>query len=393
MKDLAEQSTSVKTKINNFLSQFYTDLLLVERLSQNTAETYKISIEIFLNWCSAERIKLSDITIQNLMYYLIWRKTNNCSSLTISKEISALRSFGSFLQRQNIWTENLSLLLDRWFQDVRFLDGSRFANQVDLFVGGSPCQSFSTYGKKGGLNDARGTLFYEYARLVQQIQPTVFIYENVRGLKIHKGGKTWEKMQEIFHSLDYDISEAILNAVDYGLPQMRKRMFVVGIRRNEAHDAFVFPKKQKLKKKVLDYLDEEVSDEYYLPIKGFKWVTETDRNDNKARVNRDIMGCQTAVQQVNWSGDFRIEPAKPSHINSSTIHTQEWGNFENAVARKLTPKECFRLMGFENFIIDVPDRIAYRQAGNSIAVPVIKAILKSVFKAVPSLAEKARRKA
>lgn len=87
--------------------------MLVERLSKNTAETYKISIEIFLNWCSAEKIKLSDITIQNLMYYLIWRKTNNCSSLTISKEISALRSFGSFLQRQNIWAENLALLLDR----------------------------------------------------------------------------------------------------------------------------------------------------------------------------------------------------------------------------------------------------------------------------------------
>ena len=314
----------------------------------------------------------------------------------ISREL-AVRALYEKTQKENFveksYKKNYRIHEDRWFQDVRFLDGSRFANQVDLFVGGSPCQSFSTYGKKGGLNDARGTLFYEYARLVQQIQPTVFIYENVRGLKIHKGGKTWEKMQEIFHSLDYDISEAILNAVDYGLPQMRKRMFVVGIRRNEAHDAFVFPKKQKLKKKVLDYLDEEVSDEYYLPIKGFKWVTETDRNDNKARVNRDIMGCQTAVQQVNWSGDFRIEPAKPSHINSSTIHTQKWGNFENAVARKLTPKECFRLMGFENFIIDVPDRIAYRQAGNSIAVPVIKAILKSVFKAVPSLAEKARRKA
>ena len=87
--------------------------MLVERLSKNTAETYKISIEIFLNWCSAEKVKLSDITIQNLMYYLIWRKTNNCSSLTISKEISALRSFGSFLQRQNIWAENLALLLDR----------------------------------------------------------------------------------------------------------------------------------------------------------------------------------------------------------------------------------------------------------------------------------------
>ena len=162
-----------------------------------------------------------------------------------------------------------------WFQDVRFLDGSRFAGKVDLFVGGSPCQSFSTYGKKGGLSDARGTLFYEYARLVKQIQPTVFIYENVKGLRMHKCGKTWEKMQQIFHGLKYDIYEDVLDAVDYGLPQMRKRMFVVGIRKDVEHSEFKFPKKRHLAKKVVDFLDDDVPDEYYLPEKGFKWVTET----------------------------------------------------------------------------------------------------------------------
>lgn len=283
------------------------------------------------------------------------------------------------------YKKNYKISEECWFQDVRFLDGTRFKGKVDLFVGGSPCQSFSTYGKKGGLGDARGTLFFEYARLVQEIQPKAFIYENVRGLKIHKGGTTWAKMKEIFESLNYDIEEQILDAVDYGLPQMRKRMFVVGIKRTVPHAKYKFPEPIKLEKKVCDYLDAVVPDEYYLPIKGFKWVTETVRNDNKARVNRDIMGCQTAVQQINWSGDFRVEPAKPSHLASSYIHVERWGDIEQAVARKLTPGECLRLMGFEDFVIDVPDRVAYRQSGNSIAVPVIKAVMQSLFDAVPSL--------
>lgn len=277
-----------------------------------------------------------------------------------------------------------------WFQDVRFLDGKRFSGQIDLFVGGSPCQSFSTYGKKGGLSDARGTLFFEYARLVQEIQPAVFIYENVRGLKSHDKGRTWLKMKEIFEGLNYDIKESVLNAVDYNLPQMRKRMFVVGIRKNIKHSQYVIPEKEPLTKRVADYLDDDVDDKYYLPIKGFKWVTETNRNENKARCNRDIMGCQTAVQQVNWSGDFRIEPAKPQHIENHQIYVGQWGDIKQAVARKLTPAECFRLMGFEKFKITVPDKVAYRQAGNSIAVPVIKAVIKSVFEAVPSLKKKAK---
>ena len=177
------------------------------------------------------------------------------------------------------------------------------------------------------------------------------------------------------------------DAVDYGLPQMRKRMFVIGIRRDVEHSTFIFPEKQALTSRVSDYLDDDVPDEYYLPEKGFKWVTETFRNENKARVNRDIMGCQTAVQQVNWSGDFRIEPAKASHKKNPGIYIAPWGDFQEAVARKLTPAECLRLMGFKDFIITVPDNVAYRQAGNAIAVPVIQAVIQSILDAVPSLRE------
>ena len=94
----------------------------------------------------------------------------------------------------------------------------------------------------------------------------------------------------------------------------------------------------------------------------------------------------------HWSGDFRIEPAKESHKANPRIYVTKWGDIDEAVARKLTPAECFRLMGFKRFNITVPDNVAYRQAGNSIAVPVMQAVLESVFKAVPSLKAKDGRK-
>ena len=270
---------------------------------------------------------------------------------------------------------------DRWFEDVRFLNGKKYAGTVDLFVGGSPCQSFSTYGLKKGLEDTRGTLFYDYARLVSEIKPKVFIYENVRGLLSHDNGKTWEIMQEVFKSLNYTVYEKVLDAQKYDLPQMRKRIFVIGFRNDLVCKPFEFPKEKPRTRIVPDYLDVEVDDMYYLPEKGFKWVTEWERNQGKARVNRDVMGCQTAVQQINWSGDFRIETPKPHHYNHPYIYVGKY-NGQDAVARKLTPQECLRLMGFENFNIVNEDRIMYRQSGNSIAVPVLKEILLQIEKAL-----------
>lgn len=269
---------------------------------------------------------------------------------------------------------NHDITEDKWFEDVRFIDGTKFTNEVDLFVGGSPCQSFSTYGLKRGLEDTRGTLFYDYARLVDEIKPKVFIYENVRGLLSHDKGKTWEIMQSVFEELNYTVYYKVLDAKDFNWPQMRKRIFVVGFRNDLKYGEFSFPDKMERTRTIHDFLDETVDDSYYLPEKGFKWVTDWERNQGKARVNRETLGCQTAVQQHNWSGDFRLEAPKESHKKNPNIYIGTYEG-EERVARKLTPQECLRLMGFEDFKIVNPDKDMYRQSGNSIAVPVLKELL------------------
>ncbi len=273
---------------------------------------------------------------------------------------------------------NYQIENNAWYEDVRFLDGRQYNGVVDLFCGGSPCQSFSTYGKKKGLEDARGTLFYDYARLIQEIGPKVFIYENVKGLLTHDKGRTWEIIKNIFKKLNYSIYSQVLDAQKYGLPQMRERIFVVGIRNDIAKKAkFQFPSPIPLTKTSRDYLDTKVDNIYYLGQKGFEWATSKSKNKNKTRVNRDIIGCQTANQQDNWIGDLRVEYPKQSHYNDPRIYIGEYEGHP-AVARKMTPNECVRLMGFEHFRIVVNDIKMYRQAGNSIAVPVLNALIKQL---------------
>jgi DNA (cytosine-5)-methyltransferase 1 len=267
---------------------------------------------------------------------------------------------------------------NRWFEDIRFINGNKYLGKVDLIVGGSPCQSFSTYGKKKGLEDTRGTLFYDYARLISEIKPKVFIYENVRGLLTHDKKRTWKVIKDVFESLDYTIKFDVLNAKDYGLPQLRSRVFVVGIRNDITNkDLFEFPKPIELKKKSYEFLETSVDNKYYLGKKGFEWMTTPEKHQRRSRVNQDIIGCQTANQQDNWIGDFRIEIPKPHHYADSRIYIGKYEGHD-AVARKMTPLECIRLMGFKNFKIILEDKRIYRQAGNSIAVPVLNEIIKQL---------------
>ena len=268
---------------------------------------------------------------------------------------------------------------DRWYEDIRFVDGKPYKGKVDLFIGGSPCQSFSTYGHKLGLEDTRGTLFYDYARLVQEIKPKAFIFENVTGILTHDHGHTWEVIKDTFDSLDYDIEFQVLNATDYNLPQLRKRIFLVGINRKIKHKKFVFPQPVPLKCKSTDFLEKDIPNKYYLPEKGFNFVTKVERSARRARVNQDIIGCQTANQQFNWVGDFRVEEPKPRHIADPKIFIGEY-NGKKVVARKMIPRELLRLMGFsDSFKIVVDDNIIWRQTGNSIAVPVIKAVIEKLI--------------
>lgn len=312
-------------------------------------------------------------------------------------------------------------------KDVTFLDGTPYRDQVDLFVGGSPCQSFSFVGHQGGFDDARGTLFYDFVRLVNEIKPKMFIWENVKGVYTHDKGKTWEVITKCFDNTNYTWHHAVLNSKDYGIPQHRQRVFVVGFL--EGGDEFSFPEKTELKMTMQDFLEDQVAGKYFLNTKGVDFVT-WDKNHRKqyTQIDGEIMLCQKANQQFNWHGDFVfVEENKGQHLVDekhflsqkveryvlasgtkgfsskpetdleiarpllATLFKNHRAGVDNYVTtegrlRMLTPKECLRLMGFcDSFERVVSNLQLYRQAGNSIVVDVLIAIM---AQAIPVLASK-----
>ena len=251
-------------------------------------------------------------------------------------------------------------------------------------VGGSPCQSFSTNGKRGGFADTRGTLFHEYARIIEEVQPKCFIFENVKGLLLHDNGATWETICNTFRELNYDIylnkdskghEHPLLNAKDYGIPQNRERIYLVGIRNDiKLKHQFVFPTPVPLERTNADFLDAEVPAKYYLGQKGFEFVTS---HPTRAQVGYTIQKCQKANQQFNWNGDFIFEPLDGHHRQEimDRAYVGTW-NGQRGVIRMYTPRECLRLMGFpDTFVMLHNDNIMWRQSGNSIVVDVLMAII------------------
>lgn len=281
---------------------------------------------------------------------------------------------------------NYAIKEEQWHEDVRFFDANEFRGDIDVMVGGSPCQSFSNYGKKLGLEDVRGTLFYDYARIIKESQPKVFIYENVQNVIKHDKGNTWKIMLEVWKSLGYHIEWKILDAKDFNQPQLRTRLFLIGFRDDVYKKQYLFPRKQNLTHTSIDYLEKiPVANIYYLGKKGYEWITTPAKNLRRSRVNQDIIGCETANQQDNWIGDFRVEHPEQRHYDDPRIYIGKY-DFEDgnglvdAVGRKMTPRECLRLMGFDDtFKIAVNDSIAYRHAGNSIVVPVLKELIISLI--------------
>jgi len=282
---------------------------------------------------------------------------------------------------------NYDIKENQWHEDIRFFDATEFEGEVDIMVGGSPCQSFSNYGKKLGLEDVRGTLFYDYARVIKESKPKIFIYENVQNLLNHDGKKTWKVMLEVWQSLGYELNFKILDAKDFNHPQLRTRLFLIGIRADLYKKPYSFPEKIELTRKSTEYLEEgPIPNIYYLGKKGYEWITTPAKNLRRSRVNQDVIGCETANQQDNWIGDFRVEHPEPRHYEDERIYIGKFdfkdGNgMVDAVGRKMTPRECMNLMGFDDtFKIAVSDGVAYRQAGNSIVVPVLKELFESLKK-------------
>ncbi|MDY5649729.1 MAG: DNA cytosine methyltransferase [Candidatus Enterosoma sp.] len=283
---------------------------------------------------------------------------------------------------KDTYLANYDLSHGEWFEDIRFIDGKKYEGKVDLFVGGSPCQSFSISGKRAGLEDTRGTLFYDYARMVNEIKPKVFIYENVPGMLSHDNGNTWKVISDVFDSLGYEWSATSLLASYFDIPQNRRRLYVVGFRKDLNCKKFEFPKGHKTKKVVADYLDADIDKSYFHGEKGFKWVTSEKSLKKRVSINSTISRTQTANQQFNWCGDMRFYPIEEQMwaLEDNRVYVGEYKGVKG-VCRKLTPRECLRLMGYsDDFKIVVPDNVMYRQCGNSIVVNVMEAILKQIVK-------------
>lgn len=319
-----------------------------------------------------------------------------------------------------------------WFDDAREFDARKYKGKVDIIVGGAPCQAFSMVGKRLGFEDARGTLFYEFARIIKESEPKVFIFENVKGLLSHDKGRTWMVIHDIFEELGYDIHFRILNSKDYGIPQHRERVFCIGFR--EKTD-FCFPAPVELEYRMYDFLEDYIDTKYFLKEKGIKFVTShKNREKFYTQVNGDVQLCQKRNQQFNWHGDFVYHPVAVDEdfepefdefifdVNDveekyylsekvakyvltsgtknfrtstetdldvarpllQTMHKMHRAGVDNYVThkgriRKLTPRECLRLMGFkDDFKIVVSNTSMYQQAGNSIVVDVLIAILKEM---------------
>lgn len=371
---------------------------------------------------------------EKINYLRVQKKLNSMGDDWKAKKVYVDSLYEGQEKRNKVrasYMANYDINEDNYHWNIAFLDGKQYDGNVDLFVGGSPCQSFSFVGKQRGLDDTRGTLFYEYARLIDEIRPKVFIYENVRAVISHDGGKTWEKMQQVFSELDYNFSWKVLNARDYGIPQNRERLFVVGFRNDlKLDEEFSFPEAINLEKKMQDFLLDNAPGGYFLPEKGVDFVT-SEKNLSKrfTQIDGEVQLCQKKNQQFNWHGDFVFqseEDAEKNHIPDlekyylsekvrkyvlstgtknfyskpetdlevarpllTTMHKMHRAGVDNYVTtegrlRKLTPRECLRLMGFsDSFKIVVSDTSMYQQAGNSIVVDVLINIMEQILKSYP----------
>lgn len=271
-----------------------------------------------------------------------------------------------------------------YHHDVRFLDGTQYKGEVDLFIGGSPCQSFTLLGYQKGLEEARGTLFYDFARLVKEIQPKAFIYENVQGLLKHDGGKTWEVVQRVFHMLGYHLYFKVLDAVNFGIPQKRRRIFVVGFK--QGGDSFVFPKEEPLKYKLQDFLLENTPEGCFGSENGKIVVKHV-----KGEVPEKYFLSDKILPGIlsPGTGGFEMKPeidlpiARPLMRTMHKMHRAGEDNYvtTNGRIRRLAPRECLRLMGFtDDFKQVVSDTQMYQQAGNSMVVDVMMALIKETIK-------------
>lgn len=264
---------------------------------------------------------------------------------------------------------------------------------VDVVTAGFPCQPFSKIGKLHGFADARGTLFFDVLRILKDKRPKAFVLENVKNLTKHDGGNTFKVIIDALENdLGYTVYHKVLNSKDYGLPQDRKRIYIVGFREELP---FTFPDPVELNLKVKDILENtDVHDFFFL---SQKYLTGLEKH--KARHKSighgfgyhilDPEGISTTMVVGNMGRERNLIQDKPRPGRVGRIGQP----LNDRGIRKITPRECARLQGFpDNYSFDIPVTQAYKQLGNAVSVPVAKAVAEQVRQTL-DLLEADRKKA
>lgn len=297
----------------------------------------------------------------------------------------ALESLGANCVYSNEWDKSVQAVYNNNFGDIPEGDITKVDEKTipdhDILCAGFPCQAFSISGKQKGFEDSRGTLFFDVARIVKEKKPKIVFMENVKNFAAHEGGKTLEVVRGTMEELGYNFYQKVLNSADYGVPQNRKRIYMVCFRKDLKTTGFNFPKAFKLTTHVEDYLlnDLAMTENLYVNRKDTYY---NNRIDNKYS-NKPIR-----LGTVNKGGQGeRIYSTKGIAITFSAygggVFAKTGGYLVNGRPRKLHPRECARLMGYpDTYKICENSGQAYQQFGNSVVIDVLQYICIEIGKAL-----------
>lgn len=255
------------------------------------------------------------------------------------------------------------------------------AERVDVIMGGFPCQAFSIAGYRKGFDDDRGDLFFELLRMIEGRKPRAIFIENVKNMVGHDHGNTFKVIREALTENNYFIKWKVLNGKDYGnIPQNRERIYIVGFDTKEAYDLFEFPEEIKLTTTLSDVIDFGAA-----PGEAFYY------REGKQRFYDELKECVTSQDTVyQWRRQY-VRENKNGVVPTLTANMGTGGHnvplilTDSREIRKLTPKETFNVQGYPK-TFKLPEGVSngqlYKQAGNSVVVPVIKRIAENVAKAL-----------
>lgn len=245
----------------------------------------------------------------------------------------------------------------------------------DFVLGGFPCQAFSIAGYRHGFEDlkGRGNLFFDIARIIKDKKPTGFLLENVKNLKSHDNGNTYMVIEQTLRDLGYFVKSKVLNSMEYGnVPQNRERIYIVGFKDKNMIEEFEFPEPIKLTKSVNNILENEVDEKYYYNGKPLY-----DRLKNDVNEQNEVYQWRRQYVRKNKKG---VCPTLTANMGMGGHNVPII--FDGKGIRKLTPRECFRLQGFPDTykLPEIADSALYKQAGNSVSVPVLARIAEQMMK-------------